>query len=46
MHILHTVFLPFLRCDKENLLGNQELLKLVIISFIPVTLMFDSSVIL
>ena len=32
--------------DKENLFKNQELYKLVIISLILVTLMFDSGVIL
>ena len=32
--------------DKENLFNNQELYKLVIISFILMTLMFDSGVIL
>ena len=32
--------------DKENLNNNQELLKLVIISFILVTLMCDSGMIL
>ena len=32
--------------DKENLFDNQELLKLVIISYILSTLMFDSRVIL
>ena len=31
---------------KENLFNNQELLQLVIISFISVTLLFDSGVIL
>ena len=36
----------FLWCWKENLLNNQELLQLVIISFILITLMFDSQVIL
>ena len=32
--------------DKENLFNNQEIYKLVIISFILMTLMFDSGVIL
>ena len=32
--------------SKENLYNNQQLLQLVIISFIFVTLMFDSGVIL
>ena len=32
--------------DKENLFKNQELYKLVIISFILMTLMFDSGVML
>ena len=31
---------------KKNLFKNQELYKLVIISLIPMTLMFDSGVIL
>ena len=31
---------------KENLFKDQELYKLVIISLIPMTLMFDSGVIL
>ena len=35
----------FRGADKENLFKNQELLQLVIISFILVTLMFDSGVI-
>ena len=30
--------------DKEDFIDNQELLKLVIISFILMTLMFDSRV--
>ena len=33
-------------CWKENLLNNQEVLQLIIISFILMTLMFDSGVIL
>ena len=42
MHILNTVFLYiFHGADKENLFNNQELLLLVIISFILVTLMVD-----
>ena len=32
--------------DMENLFNNQELLYLVITSFIPITSMFDSGVIL
>ena len=32
--------------DKENLFNNQELLLLVVISFILVPLIFDSGVIL
>ena len=35
-----------LGADKENLFNNQKLLWLVIISFIPVTVMFDSGEIL
>ena len=43
MHILHTVFYTFPEgLTKENLFENQELLWLVIISFILMTLMFDS----
>ena len=43
MHLLHTVHYTFL---KESLFNNQELLQLVIISYILVTLMSDSRVIL
>ena len=45
VHILRTVhytFLGRLGIKKENLFNNQELLQLVIISFIPATLMSDS----
>ena len=44
MHILNTVSYIFISSDKENSFNNQELLSLVIISFIYVTLMCDSSV--
>ena len=43
MHILHTVHQIFLKVLKENLFNNLALLSLVIISFIPVTLMCDSA---
>ena len=43
MHLLHIVHYTFL---KESLFNNQELLQLVIISYILVTLMSDSRVIL
>ena len=46
MHILHTVLYTFPEGKEENLFKNQELYKLVIISLILVTLMFDSGVIL
>ena len=48
MHILHTgLFTLFSKCAcKENLFSNQEVLQLIIISFILMTLMFDSWVIL
>ena len=43
MHILHTVLYTFPICaGKENLYNNQEVLQLIIISFILMTLMFDS----
>ena len=42
MHILHTVLYTLLR----DMLNNQELLKLVIISYILLTFMFHSGVIL
>ena len=43
MHILHTVLYTFLDgADKKNLFDNQKPLKLVIISFIMLTLMCDS----
>ena len=45
--ILHTVSLyNSSGIDKENLFDNQELPKLVIISFILITFTYDSSVIL
>ena len=47
MHILHTALYTFPICaGKENLYNNQEVLQLIIISFILMTLMFDSGVIL
>ena len=46
-HILHTVLYTFSwAVDKEDLFENQELYKLLVISLILVTLMFDSGVIL
>ena len=44
MHILCTgLFTLFSKCAcKENLFSNQEVLQLIIISFILMTLMFDS----
>ena len=46
MHILHTVLYTFSKVlDKENLFNNQELLQLVIISFILSILSCDSVVI-
>ena len=47
MQVLLTVLHPIsYGAYKENLCSNQELLKLMIISFIPMTLMVDSVVIL
>ena len=47
MHILHTVLCTFPDVlAKENLFNNQEVLQLIIISFILMTLMFNSGVIL
>ena len=46
MHILHTRLFIYKAADKENLFNNQELLKLVIISFILMILIFYSMVIL
>ena len=48
MHILHTTdsLDTSKGSDKENLFYNKELPKLVIISFILMTLMFDSRVML
>ena len=45
MHILHTDHHTFSVTDKENLFNNQEIFLVVIISFIPLTLMFDSTAI-
>ena len=40
MHILYTVLYALLICaGKENLFNNQEVLQLIIISFILMTLM-------
>ena len=36
----------FVNADEENLFNNQELLKLVIVSFILMTFVFDLRVIL
>ena len=45
MHILHTVLYTFPKVlDKENLSNKQELLQLVIISFILMTFMCDLGV--
>ena len=46
MNILLTVLYTLLGADMENLFNNQELLYFVIISYILLTLMFDSGVIL
>ena len=47
MQILHTVLYTFPEVlTRRNVFKNQELYKLVIISLILVTLMFDSGVIL
>ena len=45
MHILHALYISW-STDKENLFKNQELNKLKILSFILMTIMFDSEVIL
>ena len=45
INILHTVALTF-GTDKENWFDNQELLKLVIISYILITFTFESRLIL
>ena len=42
MHILHTALYPFPNVlEKENLFNNQDVLQLIIISFILMTLMID-----
>ena len=42
MHILHTVLYTFPNVlEKENLFSNQDVLQLIIISFILITLMID-----
>ena len=46
IHILHTVLYVSLRAGKENWFNNQGLLKLVIISFILMTVMCDSVLIM
>ena len=48
MHILHTVLYTFPKVltDEESLFTDQKLLLLVIISFILMTLMFDSALML
>ena len=46
MHILHEYAYSPLGTDKENLFYNQEPLKLEIISFILMTLLYDSGVML
>ena len=45
-HILHTVLYVSLRAGKENWFNSRGLLKLVIISFILLTIMCDSVVIM
>lgn len=45
-NILHTLFTFFSGTDKENLVDNQELPKLEIISIILMTFSFDSWMIL
>ena len=43
VYIFSVLFtIRFQGIERENLFNNQELLQLVIISFIPVTLMSDS----
>ena len=44
MQVLHTVLFTFLDTYKENLSNNQEIPDFVIISFLPMTLIFDSGV--
>ena len=47
MHILHTVLYTFSNVLLRRIFfNNQEVLQLIIISFIPMTLMFDSGAIL
>ena len=47
MHILHTVLYTFPEVlTRGNVFKNQELYKLVIVSLILVTLIFDSGVII
>ena len=46
MYILLTVLHSMPGSDRENLFKNQELLQLVIVSFILMTLMYDLEVIL
>ena len=47
MHILHTVLYTFSYVLARRIFfNNQEVLQLIIISFILVTLMFDSGAIL
>ena len=47
MYILHAVLYTFLMVsNKENLFSNQVLLYFVIISFIVMTLMYDSEMML
>ena len=46
MHILHTLLYISWGADKKNLFANQKVLSLVIISFILMTLMCDSGVML
>ena len=46
IHILHTILYVSLHAGKENWFNNQGLLKLVIISFVLMTVMRDSVLIM
>ena len=48
MHILHSVLYTFANvlARRSNLFKNQEVLQFIIISFILMTIMFDSGMIL
>ena len=45
-YTLYSSLYIFLGADKENLINNLELLSMVIISYILMTLLFDSELIL